>query len=229
MAQHTDYWPSDAVLTHLRQAQLVGVIGPTGAGKTTIITQALKRNADLYLVVTDTTRTPRPDERDGLDYFFQDAASMQARTAAREYVNVAPRLNGGDCYASHMNSYRQQGIGLMALFAEVIPYFRQLPFQSFTTVYIVPSSFEVWLGRVRERGFTSEQLTARLAEARRSLVASLALPDMRFVINDDLGTAVANFIAVVQAGSDELALAGQQAGRARAEQFLERLIKEIEL
>ncbi|MEA3369054.1 MAG: guanylate kinase [Candidatus Ratteibacteria bacterium] len=43
---------------------------PSGAGKTTLCQKLAERNPHLYFSVSYTTRLPRPEEKDGHDYFF---------------------------------------------------------------------------------------------------------------------------------------------------------------
>ncbi len=43
---------------------------PSGAGKTTLCQKLAERNPHLYFSVSYTTRLPRPEEKDGRDYFF---------------------------------------------------------------------------------------------------------------------------------------------------------------
>lgn len=55
------------------------IIGPSGVGKGTIITQLLKRYDIFEFVVSFTTRKPRPGEVDGKDYKFITHAEFQRR------------------------------------------------------------------------------------------------------------------------------------------------------
>jgi guanylate kinase len=50
--------------------KLVIVSAPSGAGKTTIVRDLLKRGLNLSFSVSATTRPPRGKEKDGKDYFF---------------------------------------------------------------------------------------------------------------------------------------------------------------
>ena len=45
---------------------------PSGTGKSTIFKQLQQELPNLELSVSHTTRTPRPEERNGVDYFFID-------------------------------------------------------------------------------------------------------------------------------------------------------------
>ena len=54
-----------------RQEPLLVVIsGPSGVGKDTVIDRMKERNLPFHFVVTATTRPPREEEQDGVDYIF---------------------------------------------------------------------------------------------------------------------------------------------------------------
>lgn len=57
---------------------LVVISGPSGAGKGTICKELIKRNSDLWISVSATTRMPREGEVEGKSYFF---------TSKEEFVN----------------------------------------------------------------------------------------------------------------------------------------------
>lgn len=68
---------------------LVVVSGPSGVGKNTVLNQLLSTHTDLYYSVSATTRTPRPHERDGINYFFKSTEEFKAGIAANAYLEWA--------------------------------------------------------------------------------------------------------------------------------------------
>jgi guanylate kinase len=52
------------------QALLVVISGPSGVGKDSVLHELKQRNVPLSFVVTATTRPPRQEEVEGVDYFF---------------------------------------------------------------------------------------------------------------------------------------------------------------
>ena len=50
---------------------LVVVSGFSGAGKGTLIKKLMEKYDNYSLSISATTRSPRPGERDGLEYFFK--------------------------------------------------------------------------------------------------------------------------------------------------------------
>ena len=72
----------------LRKRTIV-LVGLLGAGKTSIVRELLRREPSLWFSVSATDRAPRPDEVDGRDYHFIDAAEFQRLEAAGELLEWA--------------------------------------------------------------------------------------------------------------------------------------------
>ena len=53
-----------------KNGSLIILSGPSGAGKGTIYKELLKRNDNLRVSISMTTRDPRVGEKDGVDYYF---------------------------------------------------------------------------------------------------------------------------------------------------------------
>ena len=49
---------------------LIVISGPSGVGKDSVLEEMKSRGLPFHFVITATTRSPRPDEKDGVDYFF---------------------------------------------------------------------------------------------------------------------------------------------------------------
>jgi guanylate kinase len=215
----TDYRPNEAVLEKLRGIDFVAIIGPTAVGKTTLINALIGRHPSIQLIVTDVSRPPRPGERDGIDYHFRSRTEMLERIKRREYVNLAPSL-AGDLYASHPDSYPEKGVGIMAVWADAVPYFRTLPFASFTQVYVLPPRWETLLVRIAERRFTPDQLKGRLLEIIESLQFATSEQNLAFVVNDDLEQAADDLWRIVSGQATKVT---QNKGRTIAKELLKQL------
>ncbi|HSD56139.1 MAG TPA: hypothetical protein VLA92_03215 [Candidatus Saccharimonadales bacterium] len=187
------YQPSESVLTKLPQVTFVAVVGPTAAGKTTLLNAAAARCHALHPVVATTTRQPREGERDGEDFHFCSLEEMQQRTQAGEYVQVVPANLNGEMYASAPEDYTTEGIALMAVISDVVPAFRKLPFKAVRTIFVLPPSWDVWQRRIIEHGFTPEVLEKRMIEAGRSLRFALDDQSVIFIVNDDLAQSTLDF------------------------------------
>ena len=53
-----------------KKGQLYVISGPSGCGKDTIVNSLLKKNKNLWLSISCTSRAPRGNEKDGVEYFF---------------------------------------------------------------------------------------------------------------------------------------------------------------
>ena len=76
---------------------MIVISGPSGVGKDTVIKGLKERNTHLHIVVTATTREPRSDEVDGVDYFFMskdEFAEMIEQDELLEYAVVYNDFKG---------------------------------------------------------------------------------------------------------------------------------------
>lgn len=74
-----------------KEPLLIVISGPSGVGKDTVLKQMKKRKLPFHFVVTATTRPPRPDEVDGVDYIFvstEQFAEMIEKDELLEYAIV---------------------------------------------------------------------------------------------------------------------------------------------
>lgn len=53
-----------------KRGQLYVISGPSGCGKDTIVNSLLKKNKNLWLSISCTSREPRGKEKNGVEYFF---------------------------------------------------------------------------------------------------------------------------------------------------------------
>ena len=69
-----------------RKGTLVVLSGPAGSGKSTVLRRLLESRDDFCFSVSLTTRSPRPNEVDGVDYFFTDRSSFEERIRRGELL-----------------------------------------------------------------------------------------------------------------------------------------------
>ena len=72
-----------------RRGLMLVLSSPSGAGKTTISRELLRREPGLVMSISATTRRPRPGEVDGRDYFFKSVAEFEAMAAKGEFLEHA--------------------------------------------------------------------------------------------------------------------------------------------
>ena len=163
---------------------------PSGGGKTTIAKQLLNRRSDLGYSVSCTTRSPRPGEADGQDYYFLSRDDFSRRRAKGDFAESA------DVHGNLYGTLRSEISRVLATGNHVVMdidvqgarQFRTA-FPESVTVFVLPPSGEVLLERLRSRKTESpQQLAARLDSALKEL---LAVEEYEYVVvNDDLERAV---------------------------------------
>lgn len=65
------------------------VSAPSGGGKTTVCKELLAENPGLQRAITCTTRAPRADEQNGIDYYFLSKKEFEHKREAGEFVEWA--------------------------------------------------------------------------------------------------------------------------------------------
>ncbi len=68
---------------------LVAVSGFSGAGKGTLMKELLKNYGNYALSVSATTRSPRPGEQEGIDYFFKTREEFQQMIREDAFIEYA--------------------------------------------------------------------------------------------------------------------------------------------
>ena len=71
------------------QPVLVVISGPSGVGKDAVVEQMKRLDRSWYFVVTATTRTPRPGEHDGEEYFFLDKSHFETMVLTKQFLEHA--------------------------------------------------------------------------------------------------------------------------------------------
>ena len=65
---------------------------PSGAGKTTLV-KKISKNKNFSVSVSHTTRTPRPNEKDGKDYFFTSKNIFKKLIKKKKFLEHAKVFN----------------------------------------------------------------------------------------------------------------------------------------
>jgi guanylate kinase len=183
-------------------ADLVAVSGPSGTGKTTVVHELLRRMSDLTFSVSATTRSPRGDEREGVDYYFLTRAEFQRRVAQGRFIEHAEVF--GQMYGTPVEELARARRAGRALVLDIdvqgcIQIRRKFP--RALLVLLVPPSMEELRDRLRRRGTeTEEAVAARFSQAARELkMARQSGAYDAEVVNDDLTRAVEEIRTLIQA------------------------------
>ena len=72
-----------------KRGNLIVISGTSGAGKDSIVERLLKINRDTCLSISATTRSPRGQEKDGVDYFFLTREEFEKKIEDNEFLEYA--------------------------------------------------------------------------------------------------------------------------------------------
>ncbi len=157
---------------------LVLISAPSGGGKTTVCNQLLAARPDMTRAITCTTREPREDEKDGVDYYFLDAPSFLKRVLAGKFLEHATVYGHsyGTLKAEVLGKLRLgkdvllnvdvQGAATIRECAEEDPELKR----ALVTVFLTPGSLAVLEQRLRKRGTDAPAvIQKRLSVARQEI------------------------------------------------------------
>lgn len=157
---------------------LVLVSAPSGGGKTTVQQQLLAARPDMTRAITCTTREPRPGEKDGVDYYFLDAASFLKRVQAGNFLEHATVYGQSYGTLKHevLSKLRQgkdvllsvdvQGAAAIRAQAEGDSEIKR----ALISVFLTPPSMAVLEERLKKRGTDSAaNIQKRLSVARQEI------------------------------------------------------------
>jgi guanylate kinase len=157
---------------------LVVISAPSGTGKTTLCVQTLAARPTMSRAITCTTREPRPGEKDGVDYYFLDAADFLRRVQAGNFLEHATVYGNsyGTLKSEVLGKLRAgkdvllnvdvQGASAIRAHAAEDPELKPV----LVTVFLTPPSMAVLEARLKKRGQDSAQTIAkRLAVARQEI------------------------------------------------------------
>ena len=183
----------------MRKGKTFIISGPSGVGKSTVLSALLEKRPNVYFSVSATTRDPRPGELDGIHYHFMDVDSFRKWIAMDQFLEYAEYV--GNFYGTpkrFVDEAMNQGKDVI-LDIEVqgaIQVTSKRP--DAVRIFIAPPSWAELERRLTERGTDSrDKIQKRLLRAKVEFQTAHTYD--YFVINDTVENAVEELNAIMTA------------------------------
>ncbi len=180
------------------RGQVFVVSAPSGAGKTTLCRKILEKYDFLSYSISHTTRPPRKNEKNGVDYFFITKEEFQNKIRTdfwAEWAEVHDNLYGTSI--KFIEEKIKTGVSLLLDIDVQGAKQIKASIPDAITIFIMPPSFKVLEKRLKSRGTDSEDvIKKRLANAEKE-VKEKKFYDFT-IVNDDLDRAALEFGKIIE-------------------------------
>jgi guanylate kinase len=139
------------------QPLIIVISGTSGIGKDAVIKGMKERNLPLHFVITATSRPPRRNEKNGVDYFFYSPEDFEQRIARGEFIEHAlvyqdykgiPRAQVEEALRCGQDVVLKLDVQGAATIRKLYP--------QAILVFLVPNTVEEWYDRLSDRGSETE-------------------------------------------------------------------------
>ena len=178
---------------------LILISAPSGAGKTSLVKEIVKRDANLVKSISHTTRTKRAGEKNNQDYFFVTTNKFDQMITNKEFLEYAEVF--GNHYGTSktsVNQYRDLGRDvLLEIDWQGAQQIQDLN-EKAVSIFIVPPGTKELETRLVERNEDSQEtITKRLSQAEGDMKKGTNY--QYIVVNDLFDDAVSNLLTIIAA------------------------------
>jgi len=171
-------------------ANLFIIAAPSGCGKTSLVEALIKKTKNLCVSVSHTTRPPRPDETNGINYYFISINEFEEMIKNNAFVEHAMVFDNH--YGSSTKLIREKlDEGIDVILEIDWQGARQVKenMPNSVSIFILPPSKEALLGRLQQRAQDDEiTIKKRMSDAQNQMQHFNEFDYL--VINDDFNSAL---------------------------------------
>ena len=171
-------------------ANLFIIAAPSGCGKTSLVEALIKKTKNLCVSISHTTRPPRPDEVNGINYYFVSINEFEEMIKNNAFVEHATVFDNH--YGSSTKLIREkldQGVDVILEIdwqgARQVK--ENMP--NSVSIFILPPSNEALLARLKQRAQDNDEtINKRMSDAQNQMQHFNEFDYL--VINDDFNSAL---------------------------------------
>lgn len=177
-----------------KEGKLIIFSAPSGAGKSTIVQALLKKDFQLEFSISATSRAPRGNEKDGVEYYFLSPEEFKAKIkedAFLEWEEVYENTFYGTL-KSEVERICSKGSNIV-LDIDVVGgvNVKKMYGDKALSLFVQPPSVDELRNRLQNRGTdTDEKIAMRIAKAEKELAYAHEFDTV--IINDQLETALSD-------------------------------------
>jgi guanylate kinase len=192
---------SEMGLSSNKKGKMIIVSAPSGSGKSTIVNWLMEAHPELnlYFSVSCTSRPPRGEERDGVEYFFLSPEEFKEKVARGEFLEYEEVYENRFYGTLKEQVEKQRAKGENVVFDVDVKggcSIKQHYGDEALSLFIQPPSIEELRRRLEKRGTDSaEDIEKRISKA--SYELTFAKHFDKVLVNDDLDIAKAEALKIV--------------------------------
>ena len=178
-------------------ANLFIIAAPSGCGKTSLVEALIKKTKNLCVSVSHTTRPPRPDEVNGINYYFVSINEFEEMIKNNAFVEHATVFD---------NHYGSSTKLISEKLDEGVDVILEIDWQgarqvkenmpNAISIFILPPSNEALLGRLKQRAQDNDEtIKKRMSDAQNQMQHFNEFDYL--VINDDFHSALNDLSLII--------------------------------
>ncbi|WP_419234923.1 guanylate kinase [Rickettsia endosymbiont of Nabis limbatus] len=170
---------------------------PSGAGKSSLAKALLEIDNNLRLSISATTRKPRPNEQDGVNYYFKTKSEFEELVKQNQFLEHAKIYdNYYGTPKKHVENLLNQGLDvLFDIDWQGARSIKQNAINA-VSIFILPPNLEVLEQRLRNRAADNEEaIQLRMASAQAEISYSNEYDHI--ITNDDFNDTLQQIHAII--------------------------------